>query len=74
MSQAFKWYVEVLGGEAGWQGDHGEYQCIKFGDTSITLIRTDEHSPILHKTLDLSYWKSQGLKSFYERDEFLHYT
>ena len=32
------------------------------------------HSPILHKTLDLSYWKSQGLKSLYERYEFLRHT
>lgn len=32
------------------------------------------HSPILHKTLDLSYWKSQGLKSQYERYEFLRHT
>ncbi len=32
------------------------------------------HSPILHKTLDNSYWRSQGLKSLYNRYEFLRHT
>lgn len=32
------------------------------------------HSPILHKTLGLSYWRGQGLKSLYDRYEFLRQT
>ncbi|MGG3739374.1 group II intron reverse transcriptase/maturase [Aeribacillus pallidus] len=31
-------------------------------------------SPILHKTLGNSYWSSQGLKSLYQRYEFLRQT
>ena len=31
-------------------------------------------SPILHKTLGKSYWKSQGLRSLHERYEFLRYS
>jgi RNA-directed DNA polymerase len=31
-------------------------------------------SPILHKTLDNSYWSNQGLKSLYQRYEFLRQT
>jgi group II intron reverse transcriptase/maturase len=31
-------------------------------------------SPILHKTLDNSYWSHRGLKSLYQRYEFLRHT
>ncbi|MFT4417318.1 group II intron reverse transcriptase/maturase [Fredinandcohnia humi] len=31
-------------------------------------------SPILHKTLDNSYWSNRGLKSLYQRYEFLRHT
>jgi len=31
-------------------------------------------SPILHKTLDNSYWSNRGLKSLYHRYEFLRHT
>lgn len=31
-------------------------------------------SPILHKTLDNSYWSNRGLKSLYQRYEFLRQT
>ncbi|MEB5481846.1 group II intron reverse transcriptase/maturase, partial [Shouchella clausii] len=31
-------------------------------------------SPILHKTLDSAYWKSQGLKSLMERYDTLRQT
>src|SRR5690606_21507307 len=31
-------------------------------------------SPILHKTIGKSYWKSQGLRSLHERYEFLRYS
>ncbi|MFL8936989.1 group II intron reverse transcriptase/maturase [Rossellomorea oryzaecorticis] len=31
-------------------------------------------SPILHKTLDNSYWRNRGLKSLYQRYEFLRQT
>ena len=31
-------------------------------------------SPILHKTLNNSYWSSRGLKSLYQRYEFLRHT
>lgn len=32
------------------------------------------HSPILHRTLGISYWRSQGLKSLYDRYKFLRHT
>lgn len=31
-------------------------------------------SPILHKTLDNSYWSNRGLRSLYQRYEFLRHT
>lgn len=42
IKKATDWYVHILGGVPGWSGDHGEYQCVKFGDTSITLFLTKE--------------------------------
>ncbi len=42
IDKAFKWYTDILGGVPGWKGDEGEYQSVKFGDTSITLFLTDE--------------------------------
>lgn len=42
IQKSTEWYVQVLGGVPAWSGDHGEYQCIKFGDTSITLFLTSE--------------------------------
>ncbi|MFO1445220.1 VOC family protein [Bacillus sp. Bva_UNVM-123] len=42
IDEALKWYVNILGGEPGWRGDHGEYQSVAFGDTSITLFLTDD--------------------------------
>ncbi|WP_010276034.1 VOC family protein [Paenibacillus senegalensis] len=44
IKKATDWYVQVLGGTTDWSGDEGEYQCIKFGDTSITLFLTDEQT------------------------------
>lgn len=44
IKKAADWYVQVLGGTPGWSGDDGEYQCIEFGDTSITLFLTDEQT------------------------------
>lgn len=44
IKKAADWYVQVLGGTLGWSGDDGEYQCIEFGDTSITLFLTDEQT------------------------------
>lgn len=42
IEKSFTWYVEVLGGIPGWRSDNGEYQSVKFGDTSLTLFLTHE--------------------------------
>ncbi|RNB76010.1 VOC family protein [Brevibacillus panacihumi] len=42
IEKAFAWYQDVLGGLPGWKSEKGEYQCVKFGDTSITLFLTDD--------------------------------
>lgn len=34
--------MTVLGGTPGWKSEKGEYQCVKFQDTSITLFLTSE--------------------------------
>lgn len=39
---AMNWYVEILGGKPGWKIERGEYQCIHFGQTSLTLFATDD--------------------------------
>lgn len=38
------WYVEILGEIPDWKSEKGEYQCVKFGDTSITLFLTNDHN------------------------------
>lgn len=42
IEKALNWYVEILGGVPGWKSEKGEYQCVKFGDTSITLFFTND--------------------------------
>ncbi|CAM3255112.1 MULTISPECIES: VOC family protein [Brevibacillus] len=42
IEKAAHWYVDVLGGVLGWKSEQGEYQCVKFGDTSITLFLTED--------------------------------
>ncbi|MGG4102882.1 GNAT family N-acetyltransferase [Paenibacillus lautus] len=39
---AKEWYTGVLGGKIGWESEQGEYQCILFGQTSLTLFSTEE--------------------------------
>ncbi|MEK4979777.1 N-acetyltransferase [Bacillus sp. FSL K6-6540] len=39
---AKEWYTGVLGGRIGWESEQGEYQCILFGQTSLTLFSTEE--------------------------------
>ncbi|ANB59628.1 group II intron reverse transcriptase/maturase [Anoxybacteroides amylolyticum] len=47
-----------------------EYKAYEWGNTRKKYWRI-AHSPILHKTLDNSYWSQRGLKSLYNRYEFL---
>ncbi|MFE9274490.1 VOC family protein [Paenibacillus glucanolyticus] len=42
MKAAKEWYTNVLGGRVGWESEQGEYQCILFGQTSLTLFSTEE--------------------------------
>lgn len=42
IEKATKWYVDILGGTLGWKSENGEYQSIKFGQTSLTLFQTNE--------------------------------
>lgn len=42
IDKSLNWYVNILDGIPGWKSEQGEYQCIKFGDTSITLFVTDD--------------------------------
>lgn len=39
---AKEWYTSILGGRIGWESEQGEYQCILFGQTSLTLFYTEE--------------------------------
>lgn len=44
IEKSLNWYVEILGGIADWKSERGEYQCVKFGDTSITLFLTNDQN------------------------------
>lgn len=39
MSQAVKWYVDVLGGEPGWQGDYGVYDYLKKHGVKVEEVK-----------------------------------
>ncbi|MBT2693956.1 group II intron reverse transcriptase/maturase [Bacillus sp. ISL-55] len=49
------------------------YKAYEWGNSRKKFWRISK-SPILHKTLGSSYWNSQGLKSLYQRYEFLRQT
>ncbi|AIE58888.1 recombinase for Bh,Int [Bacillus methanolicus MGA3] len=49
------------------------HKAIEWGNTHKKYWRI-ACSPILHKTLDNSYWSHQGLRSLFERYHFLRHT
>jgi RNA-directed DNA polymerase len=50
-----------------------EHKAYEWGNSRKKYWRIS-NSPILHKTLDNSYWRGRGLKSLYQRYEFLRQT
>jgi RNA-directed DNA polymerase len=50
-----------------------DQKAYEWGNTRKKFWRIAS-SPILHKTLDNSYWSNRGLKSLYQRYEFLRQT
>ncbi|MGN8644840.1 VOC family protein [Gracilibacillus sp. HCP3S3_G5_1] len=65
IAKALDWYITVLEGTPGWQSEKGEYQCIEFGDTSITLFLTDEQ---------VYFQPRRSLFNFYVKDVKIAYN
>ena len=49
------------------------WQAYEWGNSRKGYWRISK-SPVLHRTLDNSYWKSRGLRSLHERYEFLRHS
>jgi RNA-directed DNA polymerase len=50
-----------------------DYKAYEWGNSRKKYCRI-ACSPILHKTLENTYWSQRGLKSLYDRNEFLRHS
>lgn len=56
VDSAAKWYTGIMGGSLGWKSEKGEYQCILFGQTSLTLCLTDDETAFQSKRAAFNFY------------------